>query len=762
MPIQFDEKTKIFSIHTPGSTYAMQLLPYSLLTHLYYGERITDGSDLSYLVNTGSVSRAVTYNEITYEEFEGGASRYCPHAVRQEYSTFGIGDFRTPCLQGRFADGSSAVDLRFYDYRIEDGKFALEGLPAVYANPGESAQTLIITLKDKVQELYVELQYGIIEGKDQIMRSARICNRTGKDFYVTSALSMNLDIPGKDMDVLTYYGRPTNERFVERTPVRFGKISTESTAGITSNNTGCAMILCDRGADEEHGRCYGAVLEYSGNFYTSVELDHAERMRMTIGINPTNFCWKLEDGESFQTPEVILNFSKDGLAGLSHGFHDIIRYNVCRGKWKTARRPIPLNSWEALVYEFDEDKLVELARGAKKFGADMLVVDDGWFGHRDWDNSSLGDWTEDRKKLPNGMQGLCRRINELGVQLGVWFEPEMISEDSDLYRAHPDYCISIPGRPPMRGRWQLVLDMTRKEVRDCIFDQMYKILSSCPIAYIKWDMNRNLTDVYSSALPADRQGEVYHRYVLGVYELLERIHQAFPDLLIESCSGGGGRYDAGMMYYSPQIWCSDNTDPAHRMKIQYGSSLVYPISTVGSHIAYSPNINTYHPTTVFTRGVAAMAGTYGFELDPALEDETATRDLARMTALYKKHYDTINYGTYYRLISPYEQTSIISRASAWEFVSKDQKTALFSMIQMDNVNGGNEMLVRLRGLDPKRSYSLHTYYETRDDKVKPFTPWIEERDDGVFTGEVLMKIGLHLNMLMGDQMATFIELTAVE
>lgn len=762
MPIFFNEKTKVFTINTQNTTYAMMVESYNLLTHLYYGERIDESADLTYLTNAGSVGRPAIYPDVTYDEFEGGAGKFCPHARLLEYSGFGVGDFRTTSLQGRFSDGSQTIDLRYHSHKIIDSKPALEGLPAVYANENEKAQTLVITLKDKVCELYAELSYSIIEGHDEIMRSVRIVNKTGAPFMVDCALSMSLDIPRKDFDVITFYGKPNNERYVDRSPIRHGKTSCESTAGLTNHFSNNSIILCETSATEESGDCYGATLVYSGNYSVSCELDHVGRVRMALGISPTGFCWKLEDGEAFVTPEAIMSYSNKGLGGLSRGFHNLIRYNVCRGKYKDTRRPVLINNWEATVFDFNEDKLVEIAKEAKEFGVDMLVMDDGWFGHRNWDNNSLGDWFELKDKLPNGIPGLCKRINELGMKLGVWFEPEMISEDSELYRKHPDWCIKVPGRDPFRGRWELVLDLTRQEIRDCIYNQMAKILSESPVAYIKWDANRYITDAYSLSLSADSQGEFFHRYVLGLYDLMERICTNFPDVLFENCASGGGRYDAGMMYYSPQIWCSDNTDPAHRMKIQYGSSLIYPVSTMGSHVAYSPNINTFHPASVLTRGITAMAGTFGFELDPSHEDEKSKKEMLIMTDLYKKHYFTINHGDYYRIASPYEQANAMSRISAWQFVSKDKESALFNMVQMDNVNDGADAIFKLKGLDKNKNYKLHMYYDERNDKIKPFTPWLEQKDLGVFSGDVLMKAGLHLNLFRGDNMSALIELEAVK
>ena len=762
MPIIFNEENKTFLINTENSTYAMMIIPYDRLYHLYYGDRVNDSEDLAYLRNNAGAGRDSSYPEVTYDDYENvGVGKFGPWAMRHEYSTYGLGDFRTAALSPEFANGSRNASLVYEKHRIISGKPALEGLPSVYVNEGEKAETLIITLKDTVYNFSVDLYYSIIEGHDQIMRHAEIKNNTGAPVFLNSAYSACVDFATSEYDIITFHGRPTNERFVDRAPLRAGKVAIESTAGATGHFNNNSLILCDRNADETVGACYGATMVYSGSYALSAEVDHIGRTRVLLGINPSTFRWKLSDGETFVTPEIIFNYSNEGLGGLSQGFHDLIRYNVCRGKYKDSRRPVLTNNWEATVFEFDEDKLVSIAEDAKQFGVEMLVVDDGWFGHRDWDNSSLGDWFEDKNKLPNGIKGLCKRLNDIGMDLGVWFEPEMISEDSELYRNHPDYCIKVPDRDPMKGRWQLVLDMSRKDVRDTIYDMMYKILSESPVKYIKWDMNRNITDAYSLALEADRQGEFHHRFTLGVYELMERFNRDFPDLLIETCCGGGGRFDCGMLYYGPQIWCSDQTDPAHRMHIQYGTSLIYPVSTMGAHVAYAPNINTFHPCSVFTRGVAAMAGTFGYELDPNIESDYNKGEMAIMTELYKKHYFTINHGDYYRLISPYEKKNDITRLSCWEFVSKDKEKALFNFVQMDNVNAGTDIYVKLRGLDKDKKYNLHMYYETRDDKVKPFTPWIEQKDMGVFSGDVLMKAGVHFNLFRGDNMACLIEIDAI-
>ncbi len=766
MPIFYNQETKTFTINTENSTYAMYVAPYDLLTHIYYGDKVSDGVSLNYLETRCGTGRNLAPSETVYEDYEeNGHARYCNLSRLLEYSTFGVGDNRTPSLIGKFADGSRIIDLRYVSHEIVDTKPSLEGLPSVYVNENEKAQTLIITLKDKVYDLFVELSYSVIEGHDQIMRSAKIINKTGKPFFIETALSLNLDMAnrGKESDVITFYGKANAERQVERAPLPYGKVVSESYIGATSHFSSNSVILCDRFATEDHGEVYAAALVYSGNYALGVEKDHSNRIRISMGINPAGFTWKLEDGESFTTPEAVITYSNEGLSRMSLGMHDLIRYNVCRGIYKDTQRPVLINNWEATVFEFDEDKLCEIAADAKKFGVDMLVVDDGWFGHRDWDNTSLGDWFPDKNKLPNGVVGLCKRINDMGMELGLWFEPENICEESKLYEEHPDWVLKAPNRDARRGRWEYCLDMSRKDVRDNIFEQMEKVLSSCPVKYIKWDMNRHIADAYSLLLSEDRQGEIIHRLILGVYEIMDRINKRFPNILFENCSSGRRRFDMGMLYYSPQIWTSDNTDPAHRLKIQYGTSLIYPVSTMGAHIAYSPNINTFHPTSVFTRGVTAMAGTFGYELDPMHETETTMKEMALMTELYKKHYFTINHGNYYRLISPYEVNPTgVSQLSAWQFVSKDKNKALFCMVQIDNVNASQDVYIKLKGLDKNKSYRLHCYYENRDIKVKPFTPWIEDKDLGVFSGEALVKAGLHTALYRGDNMSTLIELEAID
>lgn len=758
MAIYFNEETRIFTIQTKNSTYAMKIAEYNLLSHLYYGEKIDKSEDLSYLANNSGTSLGNFYDEIGHFTYEKrGVGKFTPHALRQEYSTFGLGDYRTPCLLGRFSDGSAATDLRYKSHKIIEGKPALAGLPSFYANENERAQTLVITLKDKVYDLYVELYYSIIEGHNEIMRSAKIINKTGGDYTIESALSICLDLNMGDLDAITFYGQHNNERHAERKALSRARLVVNSVAGATSHFTNNSIILCEKNADENKGQCYGLSLVYSGNFSITAEKDHYGRTRLCSGISPEGFNWHLSDDEEFTTPEAIISYSANGLGELSRGFHDIIRYNLCRGKYKDSYRPVLINNWEATMFEFDEQKLLDFADKAKAFGAQMLVVDDGWFGKRDWDDSSLGDWFVDKSKLPNGVEGLYEKLKEKDMFLGLWFEPENISENSELYRAHPDYAIRVPSRAPMRCRWQLALDMSRKEIRDNIFEQMKKVLSSCPVKYVKWDMNRNITDAFSRALPAERQGEFYHRFILGVYDLMERITAEFPDILLENCSGGGGRFDLGMLYYSPQIWTSDNTDAFCRLKIQYGTSFIYPVSCMGAHIAVSPSLPTGVDASVLTRGAVAMAGTFGFELDPSHEDEKSCAQMAFMTSLYKKHYFTINHGDYYRLASPYENRDETSRISAWQFVSKDKNNALFTVVQLDAPCDSRDYYLKLYGLDESKKYKLTRFSETGGQR----NSLIRKTGMGVFGGAALVKAGLHLNIMGGNNRTILIEIEAV-
>lgn len=685
-------KNHVFTLRTKHSAYQMKEEG-GFLFHNYYGSVIGD-MDMSYLVRPLDRGFSGQPQEIMDRGFSLDTRLL-------EYPSYGTGDYRDYCLHAAYGDGSQVTDLRFVSYEIKEGKYALEGLPAMYQGE-EKAETLEITLEDKYKNLQVVLYYGVFENLDVITRACKIVNKGEDKVRLLRAYSMALDFDHKDLDFLHFYGRHAMERKMERSPLQHGFQGVESRRGYSSHQQNPFSVLCKPDATEEYGWCYGASFVYSGNFSIQAEVSQADTTRLTVGIQDTQFEFHLEPGECFTTPEVILSFSDKGLGQLSRNYHKAIRNNVCRGKYKTVRRPVLINNWEATYFDFTPEKLVAIAKDAKELGIEMLVMDDGWFGKRDSDFSGLGDWFVNEKKLKGGLKDLVEEVNKTGMKFGIWFEPEMISEDSDLYRAHPDWALTIPGRPFSRARHQLVLDFSREDVRTYIFERMCEILESANIEYVKWDANRHLTDVWSAQLPADRQGEVFHRYILGLYDFLEKLTQRFPDILIEGCSGGGGRFDAGMMYYHPQIWCSDDTDAIERLEIQYGTSFGYPVSTVGSHVSVCPNHQTGRSVSMKTRGIVAMAGTFGYELDITKLSEDDKEMVKVQVEEFKKYYDLIQNGDYYRLTDDGSKSPYV----AWEFAAADQREALLNVVVLRAK--ANPMLhtVLVKGLKPDAVYRV--------------------------------------------------------
>ena len=550
--IVYDKRSGTFTLHTGSTTYQMKADRRGVLLHLYYGPRLGDG-DLGYLLQYAD--RGFSPNPSG-----SGADRvYSLDTLPQEYATCGVGDYRLSGAEVEQSDGSLLLDLRYADHEICPGKYALEGLPAFH---GQGWETLRVVLRDPSSGVEVELLYGVCEEDDLITRAARLTNRGSGPVKLHQAMSLCLDLTRADLDLITFDGGHVRERNLDRAPLRPGVQGVGSVRGTSSHQHNPFVILCEHDAGEDHGLCYGAALLYSGNFIAQAERSQFADTRLVMGVHPHHFLWTLGPGETFTTPEAALVCSPCGLTPLTHRFHRAIRRRLIRDPYQGRRRPVLINNWEATEFDFDADKLVEIAREAAELGMELFVMDDGWFGARDSDMSGLGDWTVNEKKLPGGLEALAPRIRALGLDFGLWIEPEMVSENSGLYRAHPDWALGAPGRPQAVGRSQLVLDFSRREVRDHIYAAMARLLDSAEISYLKWDMNRSLTDVWSAALPADRQGETYHRYVLGVYELLERLHRDYPDLLIEGCSGGGGRFDAGMLYYTP------HRPPAHPVRHQ--------------------------------------------------------------------------------------------------------------------------------------------------------------------------------------------------
>ena len=682
MAIIYNPNSKIFTLHTAHSTYQMKVDTLGYLLHLYYGDR-----------SSGSMDYLLTYADRGFSgnPYAAGADRtYSLDALPQEYPCLGTGDYRNIALNIKGDNGVEGVNLLYKRHEIRKGKYALNGLPAVWAKE-EEAQTLEIVLADEAAQVEVHLLYGVLEEADVITQSVVIKNVGTGSVTIEKASAACLDFVSGDYDVLRFYGRHAMERNLERTPLGHGTICFGSRRGTSSHQYNPAVILAEHGATEDSGACYGMLMVYSGNFLCEAEKDQFEQTRLLMGLNEELFSYPLAAGETFTVPEVILSYSANGLSELSQQYHKCIRNHVCRSKYVHESRPVLINSWEAAYFDFTGDTIVDLAKEAASLGIDMVVMDDGWFGKRDDDNSSLGDWYVNEKKLGGSLSELIRRVHEQGVKFGIWIEPEMVNEDSDLYRAHPDWAIQISGRKPIRSRNQLLLDFSRKEVRDQVFEQICAVLDQGEIDYVKWDMNRSMADVYAGNLTYD--------YVLGVYDFMERLTSRYPDLLLEGCSGGGGRFDAGMLYYSPQIWCSDNTDAINRTRIQYGTSFFYPVSAVGAHVSAVPNHQTGRVTNLNTRGVTAMAGTFGYELNPALLSEEEKQTIREQIQTYKKYERLINEGTYWRLSNPFED-----EVSAWMSVSREQDRALVSVVRLVSEANSTTVYIRLRGLKPDAVY----------------------------------------------------------
>ena len=692
MAIIVDEKTGLFQLITDNTEYQMKADKYGVLKHLWYGEKT--GCDMEYLQSYPDVG----FSGNIYDA--GNDRTYSLDTLPLEYACDGVGDYRVTGAAAVHSDGSCALDLRYKGYRISKGKYSIKGLPAVYADVSES-ETLEIVLKDKYSDIEVTLRYGVLPKLDIITRCASVANNTNEPVILTKAASLCLDIPHGEWEWVHFHGRHAMERLTERMPLCHGIQESSSTRGTSSHHQNPTVLLCSPDCTETSGSCIGAALMYSGSFQTKIQLDQMEQVRLVMGINPELFRWELKPSEVFDTPEVIMSYSSNGMEKLSHNFHKVIREHVCRGKYKLAERPVLINNWEATYFDFNEEKILKIAEQAASLGVDMLVLDDGWFGKRDDDCSGLGDWFVSEEKLNGGLGKLAEKIKSLGMKFGLWFEPEMVSEDSDLYRSHPDWAIKIPSRNPVRSRYQLVLDMINPEVRDYLFGAISDILKNADISYIKWDMNRSICDWYTPCLSAENQGEMPHRYVLGLYELLERLTTAFPDVLFEGCSGGGGRFDAGMLYYCPQIWCSDDTDAFERTKIQYGTSFFYPVSAIGSHVSAVPNHQTGRITPIETRAVTAMAGSFGYELDLNTLSHDEKQEVKEQIVRFKKDGPLIHNGLYYRL-----SDSLNDKYAMWGFVSEDKKEVLVHGVIFRTEPNRTQYLVKLRGLLPDTNYRL--------------------------------------------------------
>lgn len=728
MSISVNEKEKFFSVKTANTEYQMKVDEFGVLKHIWYGE-ITN-KNMEYLLDYPNVGFSGSICEA------GTRQTYSLDTLPQEYSCEGTGDYRISSLSVLNKDGDSSVDLRFKGWEVKKGKYSIPGLPASYDNSNE-AETLEITLEDKVSKIEVVLKYGVFENTDIITRSAVITNKGDNSVYLKNASSVCLDIPFGNWQWVHFQGRHAMERQFERASLIHGVQESSSNRGASSHQQNPAIVLCSADCTEISGSCIGAMLMYSGSFKARVQLDQLDQVRMVMGINPEMFKWNLKAGESFYTPEAFLSFSSQGFEKLSHCFHKFIRNNVCRGKYKLESRPVLINNWEATYFDFNEEILYNIAKQASELGVDMFVLDDGWFGQRNGETAGLGDWFVNEEKLSGSLKKFVDKVKAMGMKFGLWFEPEMVSEDSDLYRNHPDWAIKIPDRAPVRSRCQLVLDMSRKDVQDYIYEAVSNVLKSADISYVKWDMNRSISDWFSYGLNSENMGEMPHRYVLGVYSLLERLTSSFPDVLFEGCCGGGGRFDAGMLYYCPQIWCSDDTDAYERTKIQYGTSFFYPISAVGSHVSTVPNHQTGRITPIETRAVTAMAGSFGYELDLNTLSSEEKESVKNQIKRFKEYQPLIHNGEYYRLSNPMKD-----EYAAWEFVSEDKSEALIHGMVFFTKPNFVRYLIKPRGLDENAEYVINNGSE-------------------IYTGKALMSGGVLVPKTSGDYSPIEMHITKV-
>lgn len=691
MNIVYHENTRTFHLYNDSISYIIRILPNDQLGQLYFGKRIHDREDFGHLLEFANRPMTAVLQDYGFS---------LEH-VRQEYPAYGTTDFRLPALEILQEDGSRLTCFSYKSHRIVKGKPGLYGLPATYVENDKEADTLEITLEDQWLDMEMVLLYTIFNGEDAIARSVKFVNHGNKTVQVTRAMSLSLDLPDCQYDWIQFSGAWSRERQVKTRRLEQGIQAVSSQRGHSSHNHNPFIVLKRPGADEFQGEVMGFSLVYSGNFLAQAEVDTYDVTRVMLGINPFAFSWKLEKGEQFQTPEAVMVYSRQGLNGMSQTFHRLYRTRLARGVWRDKVRPILLNNWEATYFDFDEDKLVDIARAAKEDGVELFVLDDGWFGSRSSDSSGLGDWYANTDRLPGGIKGLSEKIKALGMKFGLWVELEMVNPDSDLYRQHPDWALQTPGRTPSQGRNQLVLDFSRAEVVDHIYNMIEKILSESRVSYIKWDMNRSITECYSGAYPADRQGEIFHRYILGVYSLYERLIKHFPEILFESCASGGARFDAGMLYYAPQCWTSDDSDAVERIKIQYGTSFGYPVVSMGAHVSAVPNHQLCRYTPLETRGNVACFGAFGYELDLSKLSDEERETVRRQIAFMKEYRQVIQFGTFYRLKSPFEDN-----IAAWMAVSADKKKAVVGYYKILNDVNCQFRRLRLDGLDPDARYEV--------------------------------------------------------
>ncbi len=740
MPIIYNEKTREFHLYNQEISYIIKILDNDQPGQLYYGKRLTHREDFSHLFE-------YAMRDMSPYAFEGN-STFSLENIKQEYPTFGCGDMRFPAYEIERENGSHVVEFVYKEHKIYNGKPKLEGLPATYVESDDEAQTLELVLEDTSINTRIVLLYTIYEAFPVIARSVRFECDSDEKITLLSAMSACVDLPDKDYEMIDLAGVWARERYVRRHKLDYGIQSIYSMRGCSSYQFNPFLALARENADEFQGQVYGFSLVYSGNFLAQTEVDNYDTARVLMGIHPNGFKWTLGKGESFQTPEMVMVYSEAGLNGMSQTFHKLYRTRLARGTWRDKVRPILINSWEAFYFDFDAPKLLGLADAATDLGMELFVLDDGWFGKRDDSTSSLGDWYPNEEKLKGTLKELAEKINAKGLKFGLWIEPEMTNKDSDLYRAHPDWLLAEQGKRICHSRTQYVLDFSKKEVREYIGDMLENLLAEVPVSYIKWDMNRTFSEVFSNGNDREYQGKVCHKYILGVYELYERLTSRFPHVLFESCASGGARFDPGMLYYAPQGWTSDDTDAIERLKIQYGTSMFYPVSCMGSHVSASPNHQTNRVTPLETRADVAYFGTFGYELDLLKLGEEDKAEIRRQIAFMKEKRDLIQKGTFYRLKSPFE-----GNETAWMIVSEDQKKALVGYYRvMQPVNVGFKRL-KLKGLKEDTCYKVSGYaYDCYGDELMQVGMILSDSASGVWKKGVNDK---------GDFQAEVFEIVAV-
>ena len=692
MPVIFNKEDSTITLHTNNTSYQMKIGPLGLLLHTYYGPTMNMDA------GCGIVYRDRGFSPNPYD---AGIDRsISADTLPLEYSCEAAGDFRAPALSIRRRDGFMTGDMRYESHEVIPGKYSLPGLPAVYADEDE-AETLIVTLKEKNTGLKAVLKYGILPKLDVITRTAEIINETDETVVLTQAASAAVDImTSADWDLIHFSGRHAGERTPYRTEIGQREIVIGSRRGISSHHQNPFIILAEKDTNEQYGQCIGMSLLWSGSFAANVAKDAYNSVHAVMGVQSDRFDYPLEPGESFIAPEIALTYSCEGLGKLSRNYHKLIAEHVCRGPWKNRRRPVLINNWEATGPNFTGEKIISIAKKASELGMEMMVLDDGWFGKRDDDFAGLGDWYVNTDKLGCTMGELAAEIRKMGMKFGFWIEPEMVNEDSDLYREHPDWAFAAPGIDPIRARHQLILDFSRDEVVDHVLDQICEVIDDCKADYIKMDMNRPLFDIYSRTAAYQSRGKLMYKYVLGVYRFMETLLERYPDLLLEGCSGGGGRFDAGMLYYCPQIWCSDNTDAIDRVRIQYGTSFGYPVRTMGAHVSACPNYDTKRFVPINTRAVVAMEGTFGYELDLNKLSEKEMKEVTEQIETFKKYWNILHNGQYYRLTDVMENR----QEAAWMMVSEDRSEALLNIVTLDVTGNKPNRFVKCAGLEPGASY----------------------------------------------------------